>query len=68
MKKIALFLVAFVVLVGCNRGGKGSGNSDPLLYKEYISAFTGGIISSAEPIEITFNKEISEEKLKKFQT
>ncbi|MFJ1409413.1 alpha-2-macroglobulin family protein [Capnocytophaga canimorsus] len=65
MKKIALFLVAFVVLVGCNRGGKGSGNSDPLLYKEYISAFTGGIISSAEPIEITFNKEISEEKLKK---
>ncbi|MDO5104651.1 alpha-2-macroglobulin [Capnocytophaga sp.] len=40
-------------------------NSNPLLYKDYISGFTGGTVSAETSFKIAFNKALSPDKISK---
>lgn len=64
MKKIITLLIAITLVVACKKD-KGAFNSNPLLYKSYISGFSQNVISATSPFQITFNSEIPQEKLKK---
>ncbi|MDO5607554.1 MAG: MG2 domain-containing protein [Capnocytophaga sp.] len=64
MKKIALFTIVLLVATACKKD-KASGNSNPLLYAEYITSFSGGLASATDPVQISLNKPIVADDLEK---
>jgi len=60
MKKFAFILSLFLVFQSCGRKSAIDFNSDPTLFKEYITSFASGIVSAQSDIRIVFafdNKE-----------
>lgn len=64
MKKVVLVFVILLGLFACRRDTT-SFNSNPLLYKDYISGFTNGLISAESGFKLTFNEPIQQDKLEK---
>ncbi|GIZ16542.1 alpha-2-macroglobulin family protein [Capnocytophaga catalasegens] len=63
MKNILrLSFLAIFVLFACSTDKEQ--DSNPLLFKEYISGFSSGYISAYDPIRVIFTSAISEEKTK----
>ncbi len=64
MKKIFLLSIALLTFFACKKDAA-IFNSNPLLYKDYISGFSSGMISAESGFKILFNEAISQEKLDK---
>ncbi|MDO4228280.1 MAG: MG2 domain-containing protein [Capnocytophaga sp.] len=64
MKKVIFFSMFFWVFFACKKDTMVV-NSNPLLYKDYISGFTSGLVSARTGFKILFNKAIPQEKLDK---
>ncbi|GJQ06907.1 membrane protein [Capnocytophaga cynodegmi] len=64
MRKVILFLTALLTLFACKKD-TAIFNSNPLLYKDYISGFTSGIVSAETSFKLLFNEAISQEKIAK---
>ena len=60
MKKISLLLLVFFVIFSCKKNN--FTKSDALLFKEYISGFSTGFISTDDPIRVILAKPFDEEK------
>ena len=65
MKKLFIYLTIFSFFFACKKDG--NFNSDPILFKEYISGFSNGLISAESGFKILLNKEISKENLQKIE-
>ncbi|ATA89494.1 hypothetical protein CGC58_06995 [Capnocytophaga stomatis] len=64
MKKVILFSIALLTLFACKKEAT-IFNSNPLLYKDYISGFTSGTVSAETSFKVLFNEAISQEKIAK---
>lgn len=64
MKKVIFSLVVFWAFFACKKDTT-IFNSNPLLYKDYISGFSSGLVSAQTGFKILFNEAISQEKLDK---
>ena len=51
MKNFFTFFIALFLVASCAKKG-GFKDSDPTLFKEYISGFSSGSISADAPIEV----------------
>lgn len=58
-KKIIFLFSISILLTNC--GDSDDSKSNPLLYKEYVSSFTYGQISTSSPIVVRLSQNISEE-------
>lgn len=59
-----LWFLGVFLLLSCGDKNSGFEESNPLLFKEYISGFTSGYIAADEPIRVILNTTLSEEKTK----
>ena len=65
MKNVFLFSVILLTTLFACKKETAIFNSNPLLYKDYISGFTSGIVSAESGFKILLNQAISQERLNK---
>nr|WP_314560196.1 MG2 domain-containing protein [uncultured Capnocytophaga sp.] len=63
MRKLYVLCMLFLALVGCKKDK--NFNSNPLEFREYISGYTSGLISSRSGFNILLNKSVTQEKMDK---
>ena len=66
MKKISLLLVALLTLFACKKNA--NFNSDPMLFKAYISGYTSGLVSAHSEVKILLNQPIAQDKMDKIES
>ncbi|MFK8283186.1 alpha-2-macroglobulin family protein [Capnocytophaga canis] len=64
MKNSFIILFIFFTALGCKKDGANF-NSNPLIYKDYITGFSNGLVSAESHFKVTLNEAISQEKLDK---
>lgn len=62
MKKLSFLFIFLLLLASCGKNASQK-DSDPSLFREYITGFSSGIISADSPIEIVLTESLSEEKI-----
>ena len=67
MKNFLFYLMACLLLVACSKNN-GHKDSDPALFREYITGFSAGTIPANGPIEVILTEALSEERLKDLDT
>ena len=63
MRNVFYYLSALLLLVGCSKQS-GLKDSDPALFREYITGFSAGTISADGPIEVVLTEAPDEDKIK----
>ena len=66
MKRISLLLVALLTLFACKKNA--NFNSDPMLFKAYISGYTSGLVSAHSEVKILLNQPIAQDKMDKIES
>ena len=67
MKNYLSILVVLCLFVSCKKNN-GYKDSDPTLFKEYITGFTSGLISTEEPIEVLLTESLDIEQIENIDT
>ena len=67
MKNFFYYLMACLLLVACSKNNRQK-DSDPTLFREYITGFSAGTIPANGPIEVILTEALSEDKIKDLDT
>ena len=67
MKDFFYYLMACLLLVACSKNNRQK-DSDPTLFREYITGFSAGTIPANGPIEVILTEALSEDKIKDLDT